>query len=391
MNILILTDQHPRSLGGAQNSVVLQAKYLKKNGHTVTIVSPEPAKGTAADGELDVVCYTSLPLPGGYTAGQPSKRAIRAILAQLAQREPYDIVHIQADFWGAVTGVRLAKELDLPIVVTLHNNVKLGMQKTLGTIPSAVFMLYLSVMYKKVSHAPMPITTSPDTYMTRFVSQAKEAVSPTKHFAQQLTEDGILTKDIPVTVLPTGVDDDSLAHARSVKPTDVIVWSGRLSQEKRILVFLEAIRLSGIKNPVHIYGDGPQRQQVERAIQQHHLNTVELKGAVSHPDMLTAIAGARLLVQTSVGFETQGMTVYEAALLGTHTLVCDHNISDEIDHPLVHLAEGPEAAELAVSIKTYAASDSPKAPKNRTDQQFLQSNLTLKLIGVYERALGKKS
>ena len=40
MHILIVTDQHPESLGGVQVAIRLQRKFLERLGHRVTIAAP---------------------------------------------------------------------------------------------------------------------------------------------------------------------------------------------------------------------------------------------------------------------------------------------------------------------------------------------------------------
>ena len=48
-----------------------------------------------------------------------------------------DVVHVQADFWGAFTGHRFAARHALPVVHTMHNRVDVGIEAT-APVPGLV-------------------------------------------------------------------------------------------------------------------------------------------------------------------------------------------------------------------------------------------------------------
>ena len=58
--------------------------------------------------------------------------------------------------------------------------------------------------------------------------------------------------------------------------------------------------------------------------------TVVFAGRLPYAETLRRIAAADAVVQTSIGFETQGMTVFEAASLGTPAVVSDPDIGAEL-------------------------------------------------------------
>ena len=65
-----------------------------------------------------------------YALSWPGARTDRFVDAALAARPPVDVVHVQADFWGALTGHRFAARHGLPVVHTMHNRVDVGIQAT---------------------------------------------------------------------------------------------------------------------------------------------------------------------------------------------------------------------------------------------------------------------
>ena len=60
----------------------------------------------------------------------PGRRTDRFVDAALEERPPVDVVHVQADFWGAFTGHRYARRHGLPTVHTMHNRVDVGIAAT---------------------------------------------------------------------------------------------------------------------------------------------------------------------------------------------------------------------------------------------------------------------
>src|SRR5690606_11297268 len=141
LHICFFTDQHPDTLGGAQESVQLQRTFLERAGHTVTIVAPRSPVVPAAVPDVvalpdpDVV---ALPGPtvarGQYTAALPGRRLDALVDRELAARGAVDVVHLQGDFWGAWLGKRFAARHGLPVVLTTRTNVDASFRAVAGPL-----------------------------------------------------------------------------------------------------------------------------------------------------------------------------------------------------------------------------------------------------------------
>jgi glycosyltransferase involved in cell wall biosynthesis len=108
-----------------------------------------------------------------------------------------------------------------------------------------------------------------------------------------------------------------------------------------------------------------------------------------YPEVLRRIAAADAVVQTSIGFETQGMTIFEAASLGTPSIVSDPDLADELGAGLWPVRDGSVIA-LADALRVAAsdiASGRPPAPDPTVRERFRQSSRTAAMVEVYERAL----
>jgi glycosyltransferase involved in cell wall biosynthesis len=110
--------------------------------------------------------------------------------------------------------------------------------------------------------------------------------------------------------------------------------------------------------------------------------------------MLQAFADADIVLQTSIGFETQGMTVFEAAAFGTPALCCDKRVAGELKpgHWWVTADESIEA--LAQSMRESHAdvlSGNGRRDEAGDKSWLLQSKLTERMIELYKEQIRLKS
>ncbi|HWV48916.1 MAG TPA: glycosyltransferase family 4 protein, partial [Microbacterium sp.] len=134
MHIVLFGDQHLDSLGGAQVSMRLQRRFLERAGHAVTVVAPKMhvpstlslSKGSADPAFLDTPSVP-ITLDREYSMTWPGKRIDRFLDRAFVSRPPVDLVHVQADFWGAFIGHRFAHRHGIPVVHTMHNRVDVGL------------------------------------------------------------------------------------------------------------------------------------------------------------------------------------------------------------------------------------------------------------------------
>ena len=402
MHVVIFADQHVESLGGAQVSMRLQRRYLERAGHTVTIVAPR-RHGARARVNPDDPAYLDLPsVPitpdREYSLTWPGRRADRAIDAGLAGRPPVDVVHVQADFWGAFLGYRLAARHDLPVVHTMHNRVDVGIEAT-APFPGLVLRALNGWRRGALRGRIGGLATGVDgwAYLRGLALGARAVTAPSGHFARRLEQHAVFPS---VDVVWNGIDDELLDRVRAEAVPERtagpprFVWLGRMSPEKRLLPFLEALAEARVTCEVEIIGGGAQLAAAQRLVAKHRL-PVTFAGRLAYDETLRRIAAADALVQTSIGFETQGMTPFEAASLGTPAVVSDPDIAAEVGAGVWPVAladdEPGRISALAAALRT-AASDirngTAPAPDPEMPTKFRQSSRTAAMIEVYRRATG---
>ena len=386
MHILILVDQNLHTAGGAQASVRLQRKYLQKLGHTVSICSPSPPSSGYLPPEITIPSLVA-DRENGYRVVLPGRKAAQSVERQLQQLPPVDIVHIQADFGAAVLGVCVARRNKIPCVVTYHTNVEAGVRASIDIVQQHIAKGLVAHYGRHYLGSSFYAMYDSWRYLARLGQYADLRLAPTKHFAKLLQQKGT---PAPIVVMSNGVDDDVVSAIKPVVPAAPrIIWAGRMSGEKRPLEFLQAVQQSGITAKVDMYGSGALLAKVRRAVATLGLgHQVQVHGHIAHSELLQQMAEASVLVQSSYGFDTQGMTIIEAATLGLQVVVSDPKLVEGVADRCI-ATDDQSVAALAAALRQAEQKCAAEVPgaarKKRTTH--LQSALTARMVQLYGKLI----
>ncbi|MHC2998385.1 glycosyltransferase [Microbacterium sp. HJ5] len=415
MHVVMFGDQHVETLGGAQVSMRLQRRFLELAGHTVTIVAPSVhgPRGKEIAPDAAYLDMPSMPITADreYSTSWPGGSTDRWVDAALAARPAVDVVHVQADFWGAFIGHRYAARHGLPVVHTMHNRLDVGIE---ATMPFPALVLRTLNAWQRRA---LGVQSSADAeggdgwaYLRRFAGRSHAVTAPSAHFARRLEEHGVLpggarsildlhSHGSRVDVVWNGIDDEILDATLTAAPAERapgparLVWLGRMSPEKRLLPFLEALADSGVRAHVEVIGGGGQLAAAQRLVEKRRpAASVAFSGRLPYAETLRRIAAADAVVQTSIGFETQGMTPFEAASLGTPSIISDPDIGAELgagfwpvgDGKTADASSGALADALRVAVADIDAGTPVEVDPTIRDR-FRQSSRTAAMIEVYER------
>ncbi|NLP84838.1 glycosyltransferase family 4 protein [Microbacterium sp. CFH 90308] len=406
MHIVIFADQHAEALGGAQVTVRLQRRFLERAGHTVSVVAPR-RYGPRRRVNGDDPAYLDLPgIPltpdREYSLTWPGRHADDAVDRALLNRPAADLVHVQGEFWGAFLGYRFAARRGLPVVHTMHSRIDAGLEAT-TPFPHLIVRGLNGWRRRALRGLRGAADTGVDAwaYLRALARGATAVTAPSGHYARRLEANGVFDH---VDVIWNGIDDDALDRVAGRRPAGRrpgpvrLVWLGRLSPEKRPLPFLEAVAEAVSENDldceVEVIGGGVQLAAANRLAERRGIAArVRFTGTLPYEEALKRMADADALVQTSIGFETQGMTVFEAACFGTPAILCDPDIAREVGagHWLVG-QRTDEAARIQALARTLrrAGGDIEEGIAPRPDpvltSRFRQSASTAAMIDVYRRA-----
>ncbi len=226
---------------------------------------------------------------------------------------------------------------------------------------------------------------------------ADTVVSPSAHQARRLRE-ALGVPDAPkdpetlerVRVVPNCAQHAEAAGSplEQVESPLRIVWVGRVVQEKRILEFIEAVRLASERAElvVEVIGTGPLLRKAKRAARNL---PVSFPGRLNRAEVQQRVRDAHLTALTSYGFDNQPMTVVESIHARRPVLLCDTRLTEGLNGPGLYTS-GPEPAAIAEKIVELCQDPeqvlTAAAATETQAIEFSPANHVAKLRNVYEAA-----
>jgi len=305
MRILFVSDVYFPRVNGVSSSIRTFRRELLALGHEVWLIAPD--YGRREEGEEWIFRIPSRVVPFDREDRLMSRRAILRLLPELRRLRP-DLVHIQTPFVAHYAGLRLARALGTPVLLSYHTYFEAYLHHYLPAVPRP----WLAGLVRRFSR--------------RQCAQVDGVVTPTSTFAEVLQDYGITT---PLHIIPTGIDlgrfqggdGERFRQVHGIPAgRRVVLYVGRLAFEKNIDFLLEVVAALRRRYPELLFvmaGEGPARPHLER--QAARLGIAEGVHFVGNlhrlPDLLDAYCGAELLLFAS-RTETQGLVLLEAMALG---------------------------------------------------------------------------
>lgn len=168
-----------------------------------------------------------------------------------------------------------------------------------------------------------------------------------------------------------------------------IAFAGRLSEEKGLRVLIEAAK--AIPDvPIHLAGDGPLRQELEKVAPAN----VTFRGRIERDLMPDFYKQSRGLVLPSTCYEMCPLTILEAMALGLPVVASQTGgLGELVDDGITgRLVTRGEAAPLAEALQQLWA-DLPlarqrgAAGREKAEREFTETVYVERLVGFYEEAI----
>lgn len=368
MRIAFFTDVFLEIPGGIPSSIKAQKTALESLGHHVTVFCPGWKKqqpGISMDkqsrfslnkksnGDIIIIPSFKLLRPNGAPLAKSPKKIIKYINELYPNfSSSFDLVHVHYEASCSIAGVKLAKKYHLKLVQTMHGREDIAIYTNVPTPLNYLVAPLLNFLHRKslesIQKKKISIPKKDDyliktsvhrnmwELMIRQANLADIVISPSQHFAKNL-EHYHAAKT--VHVVSNGIDDKLLAKysfmTRERQQNDPlkIIWSSRVSKEKRILPFLESIKLSKYHKNIQltVIGDGNQLQEAKAFAKTNLADTrITFLGLVPHEELFQYEKDQHLSIINSYGFDTQGMTILEAIACGLPVIYADPAMDENI-------------------------------------------------------------
>ena len=432
MKIAIFSDVLLDVAGGISSSIQAQKAELEKQGHTVLVFcpgwrnsnlpgranDPNPARlsrlargvSRLPDGIIRVPTHAVI-RPGSAPLSLRPEKVMRWLLREHPELRKFDLVHVHYEGSCSLAGVLLARHLQIPLVQTMHGREDMAIATNVPH-PFKLFSAWVlnwahswyvphrvKVCAGQNDLIPTRVRALMWTLMVNHANCADAVITPTQHFADKLRACGVTQ---PIYVVSNGIPDATLAQMPAArrtwtgKPPLKILWGSRVSQEKRILPFLEALKTcqdAGYTNwQMSVYGGGNAYWAARRFVQLHGLSErVQFYGQISHAEMLEKVAQHQLSVTVSYGFDTQGMTLLEAAAGGLPVLFCDPDMREVVPASGALCADSPAPADMARALQRILEHPERIAKMSAAMLKFrpqvAESVQIAKMLKVYQKVL----
>lgn len=400
MRIAIFTDIYaPWGDGGIASSVKAQKDELENRGHEVMVFCP--GFDSREKQVITVPSHKWLRVNGAVLSKRPGV-VEKFVLEKVPDFADFDVVHVHYEASCSLAGVRLAHRFGLPLVQTMHGREDMAIAINVPHSWKTLVARVLCFLHGR--YLPHTIKVRRDKFQAPTVARAKmwelmvnqaEAadvvLSPSEHFARKLEHYGVSKPVIAVSNgVPKGLVDERFVKRKMIDG-DVLkmIWNSRVSEEKRIMPFLQAVAM--LKRPylLYVYGSGNMFKKAKRYAEKHHLK-VKFFGAVKRSKIIKRMQEVHLGIMASYNFDTQGMTLLEAEATGLPVFFCDPAMCEVVPQGGYVLSGGPEAVAMAITLENMPAErvEEMSAVMLANRKEVLQETQIRKLLDAYRKAIG---
>jgi glycosyltransferase involved in cell wall biosynthesis len=320
MRIVIVTEQYLPMLGGVATVTLNLSQDLAAAGHQVWVVAPSEGHHNehTHDGPVQVSRFASFEWPSydGQRIAFPPVAPLRRLL----HGSRPDVVHIHSPIVLGNLAQLLAGTLRIPVVATNHY-MPINMSPSLSTDPllgksfEALAYSYLVSFYNRCDYVTVPTDTALGLLKQHGLRVAARAIS-----------NGIdLARFFPAS------RDESLRRRYGL-PADrpLLLYLGRLSDEKRVHVLLDAMAQLQVPAHLAIGGSGPASADLEARADALGIRTrVTFLGRVADEDLAATYRLADVFVMPSVA-ELQSVATLEAMAVGRPVVAADAGALPEL-------------------------------------------------------------
>ncbi len=306
MNIGIFTDCHTPTKNGVVTSIVHLKEGLERRGHHVIIFTVDSPQYEETD--PTIYRFPSIPFNSGIEIrlGIVNQRFVNRIV----QQEHLEILHTHTEFTLGRAAKRAARRLKLPLVHTAHTMYEdYRHYLFFGKLISAKVIRRILQWFL----CNYDVVVCPSKKMQRYFTSFLPAISTV------VIGNGVSKKRFH----PDRLTQAEKTHTRNTIGIDVsdkvMLYVGRIAQEKRVVELLNALKPLLQKNPQYkavFTGNGPAYRTMLYAAKKHNVRQqIIFTGYVDWDRIHTLYSIADIFVTASLS-ENHPMTLLEASMCG---------------------------------------------------------------------------
>ena len=380
-------------------------------GHEVYIIAPK-CKGYDDDDDHVI----RVPSSKSYIFDKRETGVIYPGLARRLDKYDFDIVHSQMQFYVGVLAHSVAKRQNIPHITTVHTlyteliddyplMVTAGIIALTAALPIVLRTKPILPTPSREQLRTMSKEAIKETFSHQgwrltaaFANKCEACISPSKHLARILIDEGGLTA--PCSVRPNGIDTKRYRDADpadspiSKKPGEKFIISvARLSPEKRQKALIEALpHISDRNVALVLTGGGPYEQDLRRRSEELNVaNRVIFTGMQPSDKVAALLKQADVFSLASYHFDNQPMTFLEAASSGLPIVYCDEQMTEGLTERNAILTDGIEGESLARAFNDLFSNPDKLKKMSRGSlevaREFDSSTMAMSMATLYEKLI----
>ncbi len=405
MKIAFFSDCYLDLTGGIVTSINAQKAELERRGHTVYVFSSGFPKSKAelkkfAEKNIYQVPSCKLCFRGLTPVSRRPKIIERWLLKTHPEIKDFDIYYIHYEAGCSIAGLRLAKKLKIPSIQVMHGREDMGETNIIPFGFRTIVAILLNWFHSW--YLPHKTNIKRDNYLADNLAKAKMwtlmvnhanyadlVLTPSEHFRKKLIHYGVKKE---IKVLPNGFPDEKFPTSiklKTLRPNEElrIIWHSRVSAEKRMMPFLNALKNAKGKYRLDVYGGGGDFFRAKRFAKRHKMN-VKFHGNVKFETLLKAFETAHLDVLVSYNFDTFGITLIEAEAYGIPVFFCDSDMKEIVPNDSYIFSKNESPLAMAEALNDLLAHPEKIAEMSAVMLKHRNEILVSKRIDSLEKIFG---
>ncbi len=377
MRILLATESYYPNIDGGAIARRNLALRLKNRGHEVGVVAPGLKRENYVE-EVDGITIfrvkgRTLPIYSDYKFCVFPLWEVKRIIKQFGP----DVIDVNSPYQIGISTLACAKKKGIPVIGTIH----VQPENMLMTIEKAKFLFRI-------------LERLAWFYIIYFFNRCDYVTSPTQTAIDMLRSHGLKTKARPISsgidldVFKPGNNGHNLRERFSIPNKPVVLYTGRISGEKRLDVLVRAMPnvLDAVDAHLVICGSGREKENIENLVKKFGISeNVTFTDFLTHEEFPDIYGMADLFAMPSES-ELQSIVTMEALASGLPVVASNKDALPElVQNPENGLLFKPgDSKILSEKIIEILTNDTLRESMGQTSLEIVQKHSIENTISQFE-------